>query len=153
MVMTHRQALEVVLPHRGERIIVSTMTTAGIWPQLSDTPLDFCYIPSAMGHGPSLGLGLALAQPKRGVIVLNGDGCALMSLGNLVTMAHHPANIHVLIFDNGIYEVTGGQPRRGTMSISRPWHGRRASLGPIRSPTCRRGKRGPPRHCRVQVPQ
>ncbi|MBI3822157.1 MAG: aldehyde dehydrogenase, partial [Planctomycetes bacterium] len=88
--------------------------SAGIWPQLSNSPLDFAYIPSAMGHGPSLGLGLALAQPERGVIVLNGDGCALMSLGNLVTLAHHPANMHVVILDNGHYEVTGGQPHAGT---------------------------------------
>jgi len=113
MVMTQRQALEVVLPHRGDRIVVSTMSSAGLWPLLSESPLDFAYIPSAMGHAPSLGLGLALAQPERGVIVLNGDGCALMSLGNLVTLAHHPANIHVLILDNGHYEVTGGQPHAG----------------------------------------
>ena len=113
MVMTQRQALEVVLPHRGDRIVVSTMSSAGIWPLLSESPLDFAYIPSAMGHAPSLGLGLALAQPERGVIVLNGDGCALMSLGNLVTLAHHPANIHVVILDNGHYEVTGGQPHAG----------------------------------------
>src|SRR5437667_10713078 len=109
MVMTQRQALEVVLPYRDERIVVTTMSSAGIWPQLSNAPLDFAYIPSAMGHGPSLGLGLALAQPKRGVIVLNGDGCTLMSLGNLVTLAHHPADVYVIILDNGHYEVTGGQ--------------------------------------------
>ena len=113
MLMTQRQALEVVLAQRGERIIVTTMSSAGLWPQLSNSPLDFAYIPSAMGHAPSLGLGLALAQPERGVIVLNGDGCALMSLGNLVTLAHHPAHIHVLILDNGQYEVTGGQPHAG----------------------------------------
>ena len=117
MVMTQRQALEVVLLHRGERIVVTTMTSAGLWPQLSNSPLDFAYIPSAMGHAPSLGLGLALAQPKRGVIVLNGDGCALMSLGNLVTLAHHRANIHVLILDNGHYEVTGGQPHAGAGQV------------------------------------
>jgi sulfopyruvate decarboxylase subunit beta len=114
MPMTQRQALEVVMPHRGDRIVVSTMSSAGLWPLLSQTPLDFAYIPSAMGHAPSLGLGLALARPERGVIVLNGDGCALMSLGNLVTMAHHRANMHVLILDNGHYEVTGGQPHAGT---------------------------------------
>jgi sulfopyruvate decarboxylase subunit beta len=113
MVMTQRQALEVVVPLRGERIVVSTMSAAGLWPTLSDSPLDFAYIPSAMGHAPSLGMGLALAQPDRGVLVLNGDGCTLMSLGNLVTLAHHPANIHVLILDNGHYEVTGGQPHAG----------------------------------------
>jgi sulfopyruvate decarboxylase subunit beta len=113
MRMTQRQALEAILPHRGNKIVVTTMSSAGIWPQLSDTPLDFAYIPSAMGHGPSLGLGLALAQPERGVIVINGDGCTLMSLGNLVTSAQQPANLFVLILDNAIYEVTGGQPHAG----------------------------------------
>src|ERR1051325_3786776 len=112
MLMTQRQALEVVLAHRGDRIVVTTMSSGGLWPQMSQSPLDFTYIPSAMGHAPSLGLGLALAQPKRGVIVLNGDGCTLMSLGNLVTLAQYPAPIHVLILDNGQYEVTGGQPDR-----------------------------------------
>lgn len=113
MVMTQRQALEVVLVHRGERIVVSTMSSAGLWPLLSNSPLDFAYIPSAMGHGPSLGMGLALAQPERGAIVLNGDGCTLMSLGNLVTLAHHSANVHVIVLDNGQYEVTGGQAHAG----------------------------------------
>lgn len=113
MPMTQRQALEAIVPHRGERIVVTTMSSAGIWPSLSQSPLDFCYIPSAMGHAPSLGLGLALAQPQRGVVVLNGDGCTLMSLGNLVTLAHYPANIFVIILDNGHYEVTGGQPHAG----------------------------------------
>jgi thiamine pyrophosphate-dependent acetolactate synthase large subunit-like protein len=111
--MTQLQALQTVQPHRGERIVITTMSSAGIWPTLSDSRLDFCYIPSAMGHGPSLALGLALAQPQRGVIVFNGDGCTLMSLGNLVTLAQNPANVYVIILDNGIYEVTGGQPHAG----------------------------------------
>ena len=113
MVMTQRQALEVVLPHRGKRIVVTTMSSAGLWPHLSNSPLDFCYIPSAMGHAPSLGQGLALAHPERGVIVFNGDGCTLMSLGNLVTLAAYPANLFLVILDNGHYEVTGGQPHAG----------------------------------------
>ena len=64
MLMTHRQALEAMLPHRQDAVVITTMTSAGIWPQLSDSPLDFAYIPSAMGHGPDLALGLALAQPR-----------------------------------------------------------------------------------------
>lgn len=111
--MTLRQALEVLAAHRGQRIVAATMSSAGVWPNLSDTPLDFIYVPSAMGQGPSFGLGLALAQPERGVIVLNGDGCTLMNLGCLVTLAHHPANVYLLIIDNGLYEVTGGQPTAG----------------------------------------
>lgn len=113
MLMSQRQALEVAARHRGNRIVVTTMSAAGLWPDISDSPLDFAYIPSAMGHGPSLGLGLALAQPDRGVIVLNGDGCTLMSLGNLVTLANCKANVFVIILDNGQYEVTGGQPHAG----------------------------------------
>src|SRR2546423_2255551 len=113
MALTHRDALEVLAAHRGERIVLTTMGSIALWPQLSDSPLDFHYIPSAMGHGPDLGLGLALAQPQRGVIVVNGDGCMIMNLGTLVTLANQPANLYLLIIDNGLYEVTGGQPHAG----------------------------------------
>jgi len=66
-----------------------------------------------MGQAPSLGLGLALAQPKRGAVVVNGDGSMLMNLGALVTLASNPANVYLLILDNALYEVTGGQPPAG----------------------------------------
>jgi thiamine pyrophosphate-dependent acetolactate synthase large subunit-like protein len=111
--MTHLEALEVLADHREARVVVTTMGTVGLWPQVSDGPLDFAYLPSAMGHGPALGLGLALAQPERGVIVVNGDGCTLMNLGTLVTIANHPTNLYLLIIDNGLYEVTGGQVHAG----------------------------------------
>ena len=117
MRMTQQQALEVVVPLRGERIVVTTMSSAGIWPRLSDSPLDFAYIPSAMGHAPGLGLGLALAQPNRGVIVVNGDGCMLMNLGSLVTLAEQAAQVYLLILDNGLYEVTGGQAYAGACRV------------------------------------
>jgi thiamine pyrophosphate-dependent acetolactate synthase large subunit-like protein len=113
MAMTQRQALEVLARHRGDKIVITTMTAVGVWPELSDTPLDFAYMPSAMGHGPGLGLGLALACPERGVIVVNGDGSMLMSLGSLVTLAAHPANVYLIVMDNALYEVTGGQVTAG----------------------------------------
>ncbi len=112
--MTQRESLEVVSGNRGRRIVVTTMSAVAIWPSLSDTPSDFAYLPSSMGQAPPLALGLALAQPERGVIVVNGDGCTLMNLGCLVTLANHPANVFLLILDNGLYEVTGGQPTAGT---------------------------------------
>jgi thiamine pyrophosphate-dependent acetolactate synthase large subunit-like protein len=112
MPMSVRQALEVLAQHRGDRVVITTMTAVAVWPELSDTPLDFAYLPSAMGHGPGLGLGLALAS-GRGVIVINGDGSMLMNLGSLVTLAAHPANVFLLILDNGLYEVTGGQSTAG----------------------------------------
>lgn len=114
MAMSLSEALEVLAGQRGERVVVTTMSAVGVWPGLSDTPLDFAYIPSAMGLGPSLGLGLALARPERGVIVVNGEGCTLMNLGSLVTLANHSAGIYLVIIDNGLYEVTGGQPTAGT---------------------------------------
>jgi thiamine pyrophosphate-dependent acetolactate synthase large subunit-like protein len=114
MPMTAREALEAAAAHRGDRIVVTTMTSVALWPALSDTPLDFAYLPSAMGEAPALALGLALAHPGRGVLVFNGEGSMLMNLGSLVTLAHHPANVYLVILDNGLYEVTGGQPTAGT---------------------------------------
>lgn len=103
-------ALEVVRDCRDDAIVVTTMGTAREWPRLSDHPLDFHYIPSAMGHAPMIGLGLAMAQSEREVIVLNGDGCMLMSLGCLVTIcASGVSNLSLFVINNGIYEVTGGQ--------------------------------------------
>ena len=107
---TLREVLEVLAIHRGERIVLTTMAATGIWPKMSDSPLDFAYIPSSMGQAPTLGLGLALAHPERGVLVVNGDGSMLMNLGSLVTLANYPAPLYLLIVDNGLYEVTGGQP-------------------------------------------
>jgi thiamine pyrophosphate-dependent acetolactate synthase large subunit-like protein len=103
-------ALEVLLPLRGERVVVTTMGAAREWPKLSKHPLDLHYIPSAMGAAPALGLGLALARPEREVIVLNGDGAMLMNIGSLVTIvASGVTNLTLIVFDNGVYEVTGGQ--------------------------------------------
>jgi sulfopyruvate decarboxylase subunit beta len=103
-------ALKVLVPLRQERIVVTTMGAAREWPKLSQHPLDFHYIPSAMGQAPALGLGLALAQRDREVLVLNGDGAMLMNLGCLVTIVASGAqNITLVVLDNGIYEVTGGQ--------------------------------------------
>jgi sulfopyruvate decarboxylase subunit beta len=113
MPMTARQALEVLARHRGDRVVITTMTAVGVWPELSDGPLDFAYMPSAMGQGPAVALGLALAQPGRGVIAVNGDGSMLMNLGSLVTLASHPADVFLVVMDNALYEVTGGQPPAG----------------------------------------
>ncbi len=110
-------ALEVLVPLREDRIVITTMGAAREWPKLSQHPLDLHYIPSAMGEAPALGLGLALAQPKREVLVLNGDGCMLMNLGCLVTIVASGAeNLTLVVFDNGIYEVTGGQRTAAAVS-------------------------------------
>jgi thiamine pyrophosphate-dependent acetolactate synthase large subunit-like protein len=103
-------ALDVLRELRTDEIVVTTMGTAREWPRMSSHPLDFHFVPSAMGQAPTLALGLALAQPRRQVIAFNGDGCMLMNLGCLATIAASGAkNLSLIIFDNGIYEVTGGQ--------------------------------------------
>ena len=93
-------------------IVITTMSPARDWMTLApQSPLDIVFVPSAMGHATSLGLGLALAQPDRRVIVCNGDGSMLMNLGSLVSIVGSGAtNLIVLVFQNGVYEVTGSQP-------------------------------------------
>jgi sulfopyruvate decarboxylase subunit beta len=96
---------------RRDEIVITTMAAAREWQKLGKSPLDFVLVPSSMGQATSLGLGIALAQPKRKVVVCNGDGSMLMNLGSLVTItAQAPANLIVLVFDNGVYEITGSQP-------------------------------------------
>jgi thiamine pyrophosphate-dependent acetolactate synthase large subunit-like protein len=111
--MTHREALEVLAAHRGDHVVVTTMGSVALWPQLSNSPLDFHYLPSSMGQGVPLGLGIALAKPGRAVAVLTGDGGTLMNLGCLVTAAQFDVPLYILLIDNGLYEVTGGQPVAG----------------------------------------
>ena len=99
---------------RSEDVVVTTMGAAREWMALGMQPLDFVFVPSSMGQATSLGLGLALARPDRRVIVANGDGSMLMNLGSLVTIAAAaPANLVVILFANGVYEVTGAQPIPG----------------------------------------
>lgn len=111
--MTHREALEVLAACRGHNVVITTHGSVDLWVELSDTPLDLAYVPASMGQAPALGLGLALAQPQRGVVVVCGDGHLLMNLGCLVTLAAHPADLFLVVIDNGVYEVTGGQPIPG----------------------------------------
>ena len=63
-----------------------------------------------MGLASSIGLGLALARPERRTIVLDGDGSLLMNLGSLATIGvYRPANLVLIVWDNGEYGTTGGQ--------------------------------------------
>jgi phosphonopyruvate decarboxylase len=110
--MAPEAALDVVRRTRSaDDVVVTTMGSARDWMLGDVAPLDMVFVPSAMGHATSLGLGIALAQPRRRVFVCNGDGSMLMNLGSLVTIAASGAeNLLVVIFDNGVYEVTGHQP-------------------------------------------
>ena len=72
-------------------------------------PQNF-YMLGSMGLACPIALGVALAQPERGVIALEGDGSILMGLGCLATIANvKPRNLTIVIWDNGIYQITGKQ--------------------------------------------
>ena len=106
--------LEKLASKRTDEIVVTTMSVAMPWAGHSDGPLDFAHVESAMGHAADFALGLAIAQPQRRVLCINGDGSTLMSLGVLVTMSQRPAaNFTLVITENGTYEVTGSQPVPG----------------------------------------
>ena len=68
------------------------------------------YLWGAMGGAAMIGLGLALARPDLRVAVITGDGEMLMGLGSLATIGvQRPANLAVIVFDNGLYGETGAQ--------------------------------------------
>jgi thiamine pyrophosphate-dependent acetolactate synthase large subunit-like protein len=73
-------------------------------------PQNF-YMLGSMGLALPIALGVALAQPKRRIFALEGDGSLLMQLGCLSTIATlKPKNLTIVVMDNGIYQITGAQP-------------------------------------------
>lgn len=73
-------------------------------------PQNF-YMLGSMGLAIPIALGVAIAQPQRHVIALEGDGSLLMQLGCLATVAMRaPQNLTMVVWDNGVYQITGGQP-------------------------------------------
>ncbi len=72
-------------------------------------PQNF-YMLGSMGLAAPIALGVALAQPKRRVFALEGDGSLLMQLGSLATIAMvNPSNLAIVVWDNGMYQITGAQ--------------------------------------------
>ncbi len=72
-------------------------------------PQNF-YMLGSMGLAVPIALGVAIAQPDRGVIALEGDGSIIMSMGCLTTVGTmQPCNLTIVIMDNGLYQITGKQ--------------------------------------------
>ena len=69
------------------------------------------YMIGSMGLASSIGLGVALKNPRKSVFIFDGDGNVLMNLGSLTTIASQkPKNLIHIVFDNSVHESTGGQP-------------------------------------------
>jgi thiamine pyrophosphate-dependent acetolactate synthase large subunit-like protein len=112
MKLERRAAMAALLAGRGDDLLVVPGLGSTTWDlaALGDNDKDF-YLWGAMGGAAMIGLGLALAQPKRRVAVITGDGEMLMGLGSLATIGiQRPPNLAVIVFDNGVYGETGMQP-------------------------------------------
>jgi len=108
--LDRREAVRRLLRNRGDALVVSGLGNP-TWDVAAagDTPLNF-YLWGAMGGATMLGLGLALAQPERRVVVVTGDGELLMGLGSLATAGvERPRNLAVVVLDNARYGETGMQ--------------------------------------------
>ena len=93
-----------------ELVVTSLGTPSFLMHLAGDRPLTF-YMWAAMGMASSVGLGLAIARPDRRVVVLDGDGAALMNLGGLVTVGWRaPKNLLWMVLENGVFLETGNQP-------------------------------------------
>jgi len=96
--------------HLNDEIVLPVYSSAFDWLEIAPRALNY-YAFGAMGLGSSHALGLALGQPGRRVIVLDGDGSLLMNLGTLVTIgAAAPKNLVHFVCRNGTYEANGGHP-------------------------------------------
>ena len=116
--LTKAELLEPLARRRTDEVVVTTMSVVRPWGRLSDHDLDFASADSAMGHTADLALGIALAQPDRRVLCMNGDGSMLMSLGTLATIVDAAAeNLVLIVVRNGVYEITGGQPVPGADTV------------------------------------
>ena len=91
-------------------------TNFDLW-AAAQRPQNF-YMLGSMGLAVPIALGVAIAQPKRHVIALEGDGSLLMQLGCLGTVAMlAPKNLTIVVWDNGIYQITGGQPTASASTV------------------------------------
>ena len=121
-------------PH--DVLLATTGYTGREMTALADRPNQLAMVGS-MGCATSLGLGLACARPDRRVVVLDGDGAALMRLGALATVGwERPPNLVHVLLDNEVHDSTGGQPtatsRADLAAVARACGYPRV----LRAPTC-----------------
>jgi len=109
--LTRTAALEIVLEtlHGDEAIVATTGKTGRELFTIADRP-NHLYVVGGMGTASAIGLGIARAAPQQPVVVLDGDGAALMKMGNFATIGRYaPANLLHILLDNEAHDSTGGQ--------------------------------------------
>ena len=109
--MIRKEAISIVAKKIGSQPIISAngFISRDLF-EVCDRNSNF-YMIGSMGLSSSIGLGLALKNPKKRFFIFDGDGNLLMNLGSLVTIgALKPKNLIHVVFDNSSHESTGGQP-------------------------------------------
>ena len=108
--MKREDCFRVLARHITDEVVVATYSSAVEWNDLGPRVLNY-FSMGAMGLASWHALGVALANPSRRIIVLDGDGSLLMNLGSLVTIgAAAPKNLVHFVSRNGTYEANGGHP-------------------------------------------
>lgn len=103
------RAIQAATPETDSVVVATTGFTGRELYALQDRPNQL-YMVGSMGCASSLALGLSLARPDLRVVVADGDGAALMRMGNLATLgAYGGDGLAHVILDNGRHESTGGQ--------------------------------------------
>lgn len=108
---TRRETLKTLvdLSESNTILLATTGKTGRELFEVADKP-NHLYMVGSMGCISSLGLGLALAQPSKKVIVIDGDGSAIMRMGSFTTNAYYqPTNLLHIVLDNNTHDSTGGQ--------------------------------------------
>lgn len=110
MASRHEVLLAIQAAVPADAAIIATTGYTGRELYACEDRASQIYMVGSMGCAVSLGLGIALAQPQRPVIVLDGDGAALMRLGAQSIVGYEaPTNLTHVLLDNAIHESTGGQ--------------------------------------------
>src|SRR5438309_11781332 len=117
--LDRRIAIRALLENRGDLLLVTGRgSTTWDAAAVGDDERNF-YLWGAMGAAAMVGLGLAIAQPARRVLVVTGDGEMLMGLGALATIGvQRPPNLALAVFDNGHYAETGMQASHTDHGVS-----------------------------------
>ena len=116
--LDRRAAMRTFLDNRADLLLVTGLgSTTWDAAAAGDDDRNF-YLWGAMGAAAMVGLGLALAQPDRRILVVTGDGEMLMGLGSLATIGvQRPPNLAIAVFDNGRYGETGMQASHTAESV------------------------------------
>lgn len=115
--LDRRVAVKTILAERGDSLLVTGLGSSCYDAGTVDHPSTY-YLWGGMGGAAMIGVGLALAQPKRRVLVITGDGEMLMGMGSLATIgAEKIRNLSIIVIDNELYSETGMQPTHTSRGV------------------------------------